>query len=91
MITTKLRIPEFHGAQKITDLPVYPLGFHADSDLERRLAERGKRVLAFQDTSYQEYDGVAGGVRDAEADDDENDDRTYQSHIKYHVRHSFSL
>lgn len=85
---TKLAIHDFPGTQKITDLPVYPLGFHGDSDLKTRLAQRGEQVLAFQDTSNHEYDGVAGGVRYADNwEDDEDDDKTYQSHQKYHVRH----
>jgi len=89
---TKLRIPEFHGAQKIVDLPVYPLGFHADPNLEKRLLKRGERVVAFQDTSYQEYDGVACGVYEVDEDDedDENDDARYQSSQKYYVRHPLS-
>lgn len=86
LTTTKFEMPEFHGTQKIADLPVYPLVSHADSDLGQRLIDRGKRVLAFQDTSYREYDGVAGGVEEAEEEDDQDDDTAYQSRNEYHVR-----
>lgn len=56
--STTLGIRRFTGARPISELSVYPIGFHPDANLEKRLAERGRQVLGFQDVCYQEYSGV---------------------------------
>ena len=57
--TTNHYITDFDGNQRISSLPVYPLGFHENPDLEARLMERGKRILDFQEMGYHEYNGIA--------------------------------
>jgi hypothetical protein len=39
----------FDGIKKISSLEVYPVGFHEDKRLEKMLANRGLRVLEYQD------------------------------------------
>ena len=58
MSSTTLYISHFTGARPISELSVYPIGFHPDPNLEKRLAERGRQVLDFQDVCYREYSGV---------------------------------
>ena len=58
MSRTTLYISHFTGARPISELSVYPIGFHPDANLERRLAERGRQVLDYQDVCYREYSGV---------------------------------
>jgi len=58
MARTSLFIGHYDGAKSISDLSVYPIGFHSDQALEKRLAERGRQVLDFQDICYREYSGV---------------------------------
>ena len=69
MSRTMLYNKYFTGARPISELSVYPIGFHPDADLEKRLAERGRQVLDFQDVRYQEYSGV-GKVEWYDEDDD---------------------
>ena len=58
-----LSIPAFGGNRPITDLPNYPLEFHADvQGLKKRLTVRGKKVLDYQGLEYREYTGT--GVDD---------------------------
>ena len=64
MAEEALSIEEFHGTVPITDLSVYPIGFHVDKSLETRLVERGKQVLAFQGIGYWEYAGIAKADED---------------------------
>lgn len=77
MARTHLYISHFTGARAIADLSVYPLGFHPDPNLEKRLAERGRQVLDFQDVCYREYLGIGKNY----CDDDEDASET----AKYHV------
>lgn len=70
---TTIHIHDFHGDRLVTDLPIYPLGFHADPKLEETLAERGLRALEYQGISYQQYDGSAKAVE--EEDEEEYDAR----------------
>ena len=48
----------FKGAQIISDLHVYPIGFNLDPTLEQKLLERSREVLNYQDTEYRQYVGV---------------------------------
>lgn len=70
MTLTVLYIDRFDGARSISDLSVYPIGFHPDPNLEKRLAERGRQTLDFQDICYREYSGV--GREKSYADDDDD-------------------
>lgn len=79
MARTALYINFFTGARAIADLSVYPLGLHPDPNLEKRLAERGRQVLDFQDVCYREYSGI--GKTQWYPDDDGDEPET----AKYHV------
>jgi hypothetical protein len=48
-------IKGFTGIQKISSLPVYPIGFHTDEGLEERLVARGRKVLEYQDIVHYDY------------------------------------
>jgi hypothetical protein len=63
-------ISDFLDVRHISRLLVYPVGYHSDPKLEKRLAERGKRVLDFQDIVHCEYDGVAEAAYWPEDDED---------------------
>ena len=81
MTRKEIAIPEFHGVKKISSLPIYPLGFHSDTTLEKQLEKRGQLVLRFQGTDYQEYAGTAKA-----ADEDDEDEHDWQGEMKkYHV------
>ena len=81
---TYFPIRSFNGYKLISELPVFPLGFHPELDLEERLADRGSRVLDFQGTSYRSYNGSA---KAAKRDDNEEYDK--DNELKsYHVSHS---
>lgn len=49
----------FEGDKLIKSLPIYPIGFHPQADITKRLCERGGRVLDFQDSVHCEYEGTA--------------------------------
>lgn len=49
---------------KITKLPVFPLDWVEDKDMEERLAERGSRFLRIQGTQVKAYDGLARYLRE---------------------------
>ncbi|KAL2884654.1 aaa family atpase [Ceratocystis lukuohia] len=54
------RIDEFHGARKITSLPVYPLRFHKHKDaITEKLIARGKDFVDLCGVNYREYKGMA--------------------------------
>ena len=57
--TGYLHIGEFGSHVRITDLEVYPLGYHSDKEVQERLVDRGKEVLEFQGVTYRSYAGVA--------------------------------
>lgn len=78
MTRTKLYIDDFDGARSISDLSVYPIGFHPDPNLEKRLAERGRKTLDFQGICYREYSGV--GREKSYEDDDDNELPTPTKH-----------
>lgn len=80
MTRTSLYIDRFDGARSISDLSVYPIGFHPDLNLEKRLAERGRTTLDFQGICYREYSGVG---REESYDDDSDVD--IPTTTKYHV------
>ena len=82
MSSTTLYIGSFTGARPISELSVYPIGFHPDSNLEKRLAERGRQVLDFQDVRYQEYSGIGK----AEWYDEYEDLQTAKYHVCAHPR-----
>ena len=77
MTRTSLYINHFDGARSISDLSVYPISFHPDLNLEKRLAERERKTLDFQGICYREYSGVG---REESYDDDDIPTTT-----KYHV------
>ncbi|PMD50986.1 P-loop containing nucleoside triphosphate hydrolase protein [Hyaloscypha bicolor E] len=53
------KIPLFAGNLPVTELPNYPLSFHADQEgVKERLAARAKKTLEYQDLHYCEYSGV---------------------------------
>ena len=79
MSSTRLYISSFTGARPISELSVYPIGFHPDANLEKRLAERGRQVSDFQDICYREYLGVGKAEW---YDEDEDEDLLT---MKYHV------
>lgn len=54
-----LYFENFSGTRSISSLDTYPLGFHSDKSLEKRLLERGKRASDFQDIRYREYNNAA--------------------------------
>jgi hypothetical protein len=55
-----LRIPQFSGNLPVDQLPNFPFDFHPERQaMERRLKERAKKVLDYQELCYREYDGVA--------------------------------
>ena len=78
--STTLYIDDFTGARPISELSVYPIGFHPDANLEKRLAERGRQVLDFQDICYREYSGVG----EAEWHDEEGYLETRKHHVCAH-------
>jgi hypothetical protein len=50
----------FEGEKPITQLDIYPIGFHPEKDqLEKRLAERGSKVLDYQNAAHCEFEGSA--------------------------------
>jgi hypothetical protein len=53
------KIPVFAGNLPVTELPNYPLSFHADVEgVKERLAARAVKTLEYQDLHYCEYSGV---------------------------------
>lgn len=61
----ELEIPHFEGNRPISELPHYPLAFHADPEgVKARLSARGKKVLDFQGLTYCNYTGVGIYVED---------------------------
>lgn len=75
-----LYISSFDGARSISDLSVYPIGFHPDPNLEKRLAERGRQTLDFQGICYREYSGVGR----EESNDDDGDPITTKYQVCAH-------
>ncbi|KAL8885331.1 MAG: hypothetical protein Q9192_006662, partial [Flavoplaca navasiana] len=57
-----------------------PLGFHPDPDLKERLADRGSRVLDYQGTSYQDYNGSAKAAKDDDEEEYDKDDELKSYH-----------
>ncbi|KAF2177318.1 P-loop containing nucleoside triphosphate hydrolase protein [Zopfia rhizophila CBS 207.26] len=54
-----LEIPKFEGNMPVVEMPHYPLRFHEDAEgVNRKLLERGRRVLDFQGLTYCSYNGV---------------------------------
>ncbi len=76
-LSHSFHLSSFKGARLISDLHVYPIGFHPDPTLERKLLERGREVLDYQDTEYREYVGVHSPLN--EDDDDREDVERYYS------------
>lgn len=53
-------IPEFRGARKITQLPVYPLSYCSDEAKVRgKLIARGKKFVTLSGMHYKAYNGMA--------------------------------
>ena len=53
------KIYSFVGNLPVTELPNYPLSFHADQEgVKERLIARAKRTLEYQELHYCEYSGV---------------------------------
>ena len=71
MLFRSFHLVQFKGARMISDLDVYPIGFNPDPTLERKLLERGREVLNYQDTEYRQYVGVHSSLN--EYDDDVED------------------
>lgn len=63
IIFQKKDFPSDHPAY-ITDLAVYPRRFVEDDDLEARLAERGRKLLAHKDVCVRAYNGLARFLRE---------------------------
>ena len=80
MSRTTLYTGYFAGARRISELSVYPIGFHTDANLEKRLAERGRQVLDYQDVCYREYSGVGK----AEWYDEDDDLLSAKHHVCTH-------
>ena len=67
----------FTGARIISDLHVYPIDFNSDPTLEKRLLERGREVLNYQDTEYRQYVGVHHSLNeDDDGGEDSHDEST---------------
>ncbi|KAF2654956.1 ATPase [Lophiostoma macrostomum CBS 122681] len=55
-----VQLPEFIGVKPISELPIFPLAFHADQESVRLgLIERGKRFAALSGYHYRSYNGPA--------------------------------
>lgn len=75
--------PLFHGTRKINELEVYPLNFHSDAEaLEKRLVERGRAVLEYQDITHCEYSGAADFCPDELEDEDDDDIRKKSRNVR---------
>lgn len=59
MRATTFDIPYFKDEKLISKLPLQPIGFHTDPNVEQRLAGRGKSTLEYQRIACKEYTGVA--------------------------------
>lgn len=56
----RLKIPEFRGTARITDLSAFPFDFHPDKDaLARKLVARGQLFETYKGYHYKSYEGVA--------------------------------
>ena len=82
MARTTLHIRYFQGAWSISDLSFYLIGFHPDPNLEKRLAERGRQVLDFQDICYREYSGVGKAEWYSDKDEDYGDLKTAKHYVR---------
>lgn len=71
---TTISIHECHGDKLINELPVFPLEFHADLDLEEKLADRGSRMLDFQGISYRNNKGYGKAAKDEEEEEYDKDE-----------------
>ncbi|KAL8650075.1 MAG: hypothetical protein Q9210_004037 [Variospora velana] len=78
---TNFTIQGFNDYKLVSELPVFPLGFHPDPDLEERLADRGSRVLDFQGTSYRNYNGSAKAAKDDDGEEYDKDDELKSYHV----------
>ncbi|KAL8797101.1 MAG: hypothetical protein Q9182_007241, partial [Xanthomendoza sp. 2 TL-2023] len=74
-------IQMFNGYKPISELLVFPLGFHSDPDLEERLADRGLGVLDFQGTSYRNYNGSAIAAKNDEDEEYDKDEKLKSYHV----------
>lgn len=90
MTKTQLFIASFSGVRSISDLSVYPIGFHPDPTLEKRLAERGRKVLDYQDICYREYLGVGKAQLWWDDDDHEVEFANYHVCAPRHIEAAIS-
>jgi hypothetical protein len=76
-VTQKFYIDKFDGIQHISDLHVYPLGFHSDHQLEQRIRNQGRKILQYQGISHCEYVGQ-GRTRLQSAPVDNGEEEDYR-------------
>ncbi|KAG8531062.1 uncharacterized protein KY384_004419 [Bacidia gigantensis] len=55
-----LKIPEFRGARKVTQLEVFPLSHHEQAaEIQKTLVERGRRSISLMGVVHCEFRGLA--------------------------------
>ena len=55
-----LKVPEFRGARKITQLEVFPLKYHEQvADVKQALVERGRKSISLMGIVHCEFKGLA--------------------------------
>ena len=65
---TIIKIPQFEGKRKITDLPIFPLKYHPEkSEIREELLARGRTRLKFREQRFHEYNGL--GLTEVQAAD----------------------
>ncbi len=65
---TIIKIPQFEGKRKITDLPIFPLKYHPEkSGIREELLGRGRTRLKFRQQRFHEYNGL--GLTEVESAD----------------------
>ncbi len=56
----RIAVVSYDGLKNITDLPVYPLRFHADADSFRNtMLERGRKFREMLTVPHWEYNGLS--------------------------------
>ena len=76
MLSYCFQLHPFKGARIISDLQVYPIGFNPDPTLEKKLLERGREVLNYQDTEYRQYVGVHSSINEDDDNSEKIDDES---------------
>ena len=56
---TVIKIPQFEGKRKITDLSIFPLKYHPEkSEIREELLARGRTRLGFREQRFHDYNGL---------------------------------